>query len=80
MLNSDESRTEQPAQPADPAQEAQRNLPHLLTELATKFGDGTAIGAGTYLGKKAMEKVFGGQDKGGANPEPTNEQPPAQAE
>jgi hypothetical protein len=79
-MNSDESRTEQPVQPADPAQEAQRNLPYLLTELADKFGDGAAIGAGTYLGKKAMEKVFGGQDKGGAKPEPPSEQPPPPAE
>ena len=82
-MRSDESGTEQAVQPAEP-QEVQRNLPQLLGQLAEKFGDGAAIGAGTYLGTQAAktvkEKVFGGQDKGGAKPEPPGEQPPPPAE
>ena len=78
-MRSDESGTEQAVQPAEP-QEVQRSFPQLLGQLAEKFGDGTAIGAGTYLGKKAMEHVFGSQDKGGAKPEPPGEQPPPPAE
>jgi hypothetical protein len=40
------------------------------------------IGAGTVVGKKAADKVFGGhgQDKGSGKPEPPGDQPPAQAE
>jgi hypothetical protein len=83
MMPSDESGMDQPAQPSQPAEtpaESQRNLPHLLVELAVKVGDGAAVGAGTYLGKKAMEKVFGGKDKGGGQPEPPAKQPPPPAE
>ena len=78
-MRSDESGTEQAAQPVEP-QEAQRNLPLLLGHLAEKFGDGTVTAAGAYVGKKAMEKVFGGQDQGSAKPESPREQPPSQAE
>jgi hypothetical protein len=77
MMNSDESRTEQPAQPAEPPQEAQRNL-HLLSELAQKFDDGTALAAGGYVGKRIMETVFGGKDSG--KPEPPSDPPPSQAD
>jgi hypothetical protein len=77
MMRSDESGTEQPA---ESSQEAQRNLGHVLTELAQHAGDGAAAWVGGYAAKTVKEKVFGGQDKGGAKPEPPNEQPPPQAE
>lgn len=82
MTSSDDLRPEQAAQPAEAPQEIQRNLPHLLGELAQHAGDGAAAWAGGYAAKTVKEKVFGGrgQDKDGAKPDPPAEPPPAHAE
>jgi hypothetical protein len=82
MMNSDESRPEQPAPPAEPTQEAQRHYASFALEMAHKAADGTMTGAAAWTAKKVLDKTFGGRgpDKDGGKPGPPGDQQPPETE
>jgi hypothetical protein len=79
MTSSDDPR---PEQPAEPPQEVQRNLPHVLGQLAQHAGDESVKVAAKYATVKALEKVFGGRDsdKGSGESGPPSSQGPPETE